>query len=110
MYQTDVQYVSGYLTNTSNGINHFLSVGANGTSAVDGLVALLNVKILTAPTTSGGTTKTPSSCVLFPDARMGRLLIPHSHCSQAQLYAQPSLFPVLVALASILLSAGLFFV
>ncbi|KAI0249026.1 hypothetical protein BJV78DRAFT_1114121, partial [Lactifluus subvellereus] len=49
VYQTDVRYVSGFLANTSDGINHFLSVGANGTTAVDGLVALLNVKILTAP-------------------------------------------------------------
>ncbi|KAI0269996.1 hypothetical protein BC834DRAFT_864426 [Gloeopeniophorella convolvens] len=49
VYQTDVQYVSGFLSNTSDGINHFASVGANGTSATDGLVALLNVKILTSP-------------------------------------------------------------
>ena len=40
MYQTDVQYVSGYLMDTSNGINHFLTIGANGTSVVDGLIAL----------------------------------------------------------------------
>jgi hypothetical protein len=52
VYQTDVQYVSGYLSNTSNGINHYLSVGANGTDAVDGLVAMFNVKILTSPSGS----------------------------------------------------------
>ncbi|KAF8260263.1 hypothetical protein EI94DRAFT_918191 [Lactarius quietus] len=55
VYQNSVQYVSGYLTNGSNGINHYLSVGANGTNAVDGLVALLTVKILSSPV---GATKT----------------------------------------------------
>ncbi|KAH9954977.1 hypothetical protein BC827DRAFT_1142256 [Russula dissimulans] len=52
VYQTDVQYVSGYLSNTSNGINHYLSVGANGTNAADGLIAMFNVKILTSPSGS----------------------------------------------------------
>ena len=61
VYQTDVQYVSGYLSNTSIGINHNLSVGATGTNAADGLVALMNVKILTNPS---GASK--SSCVPFP--------------------------------------------
>lgn len=59
VYQNSVQYVTGYLTNTSSGINHYLSVGANGTNAVDGLVALLTVKILSSPV---GATKT-SPCV-----------------------------------------------
>ncbi|KAA1469736.1 hypothetical protein DENSPDRAFT_639665 [Dentipellis sp. KUC8613] len=49
VYQTDVSYASGFLVNGSQGINHFLSVGANGTNAIDGLVALLNVKVLTKP-------------------------------------------------------------
>ena len=62
MYQTNVQYVPGYLSNSSNGINHYLSVGSNGTNAVDGLVALMNVKILTNPVS--GSSK-PSSCVIF---------------------------------------------
>jgi hypothetical protein len=35
-----VQYASRYLMDTSNGINRFLTVGANGTSVVDGLIAL----------------------------------------------------------------------
>jgi hypothetical protein len=55
VYQNSVQYVTGYLTNSSSGINHYLSVGANGTNAVDGLVALLTVKILSSPV---GATKT----------------------------------------------------
>ncbi|KAF8466555.1 hypothetical protein DFH94DRAFT_780526 [Russula ochroleuca] len=84
VYQTSVQYVSGYLSNTSNGINHYLSVGANGTNAVDGLVAMMNVKILTSP--ASGSTKS----------------------SSARLHAQSSLFPTFVVLIS-MLSAALFF-
>jgi hypothetical protein len=72
VYQTDVKYVSGYLSNTSDGINHYLSVGANGTNAVDGLVAMMNVKILT--TTASGTTKS-SSCVFFHLIRVSVLMI-----------------------------------
>ncbi|KAI0064156.1 hypothetical protein BV25DRAFT_348229 [Artomyces pyxidatus] len=49
VYQTSVQYVSGLLPNGSDGINHFGSVGANGTNAVDGLSALMTVKILQQP-------------------------------------------------------------
>ena len=45
-YQTDVQYVSGLLGNTSEGINHFQSFTTN---AVDGLVAVLTVHITQAP-------------------------------------------------------------
>jgi len=52
VYQTSVQYVSGYLSNSSDGINHYLSVGANGINAVDGLVALMTVNILTSPSGS----------------------------------------------------------
>ncbi|KAI0295666.1 hypothetical protein B0F90DRAFT_1883527 [Multifurca ochricompacta] len=62
VYQSDVQYLSGYLVNGSDGINHYLSVGVNGTNAVDGLVALLNVKLLTTPS---GSPKPSSSCVAF---------------------------------------------
>jgi hypothetical protein len=38
------------MANGSQGINHYLSVGVNGTNAVDGLVALLTVKITSRPT------------------------------------------------------------
>ncbi|KAI0040047.1 hypothetical protein FA95DRAFT_1566747 [Auriscalpium vulgare] len=57
VYETNVQYVSGLLPNGSDGINHFGSVGANGTSAVDGLTALMSVKILQGPV---GATKSSS--------------------------------------------------
>ncbi|KAI0031914.1 hypothetical protein K488DRAFT_22697, partial [Vararia minispora EC-137] len=49
IYQTNAQYVSGLLQNSSNGINHASDVAANGVSAVDGLVAVLNVRILQRP-------------------------------------------------------------
>jgi len=84
VYQTSVQYVSGHLSNTSNGINHFVTVGANGTSAVDGLIAMLNVKILSAPS---GATKSKSD---------------------APLSVPLSLFPVLAAVFPMLLSTVLF--
>ena len=48
-YQTDVSYVSGLLQNTSNGINHYLTVGVNGSNAIDGLVAVMQVKIVQRP-------------------------------------------------------------
>ncbi|KAF7979194.1 hypothetical protein HWV62_43120 [Athelia sp. TMB] len=48
-YQTNVQYISGLLPNTSMGINHNITVGANGVPACDGLVALLDVKITAKP-------------------------------------------------------------
>lgn len=57
-YQTNVQYVSGLLQNTSNGINHFLSVGVNGTNAIDGLVAIMTVKITTKPASGAATPNT----------------------------------------------------
>jgi len=80
VYQTDVQYVSGYLSNTSVGINHNLSVGTTGTNAADGLVALMNVKILTNPSGASKSSAPPSPQV-------------------------PQLFPTFVALISMFLAA-----
>jgi hypothetical protein len=62
VYQTDVQYLAGYLQNTSYGINHNFSVSSSVTNASDGLVAMMNVKILTSPP---GSTSKKSSCVFF---------------------------------------------
>ena len=45
-YQTSVQYVSGLLSNTSDGINHYQGFSEN---AVDGLVAVMTVSISEAP-------------------------------------------------------------
>ncbi|KAI0927338.1 hypothetical protein AcV5_007895 [Taiwanofungus camphoratus] len=55
-YHTTVVYDSGYLPNTSYGINHNLTVGNSVTEAVDGLVAVLTVKVVAKPA---------SSCVLL---------------------------------------------
>ncbi|KAF8527345.1 hypothetical protein JB92DRAFT_2867069 [Gautieria morchelliformis] len=50
-YQTSVKYTGGLLPNSSNGINHFLSVGGgpNNITAIDGLVAVLTVNITAQP-------------------------------------------------------------
>jgi len=49
VYSTSVQYVSGLLPNTSNGINHGSTVGVNGMNAIDGLVAVWQVTIVQQP-------------------------------------------------------------
>ncbi|ORY32552.1 hypothetical protein BCR39DRAFT_522800 [Naematelia encephala] len=51
-YRTDVQYVSGLLLNSSDGINHYLTVETSTEPAIDGLVAVLTVDILSRPTSS----------------------------------------------------------
>lgn len=49
-YHTDVKYVSGLMPNSSVGINHNLTVMIEGvTNAVDGLVAVFEVKIQERP-------------------------------------------------------------
>ncbi|KAI5833321.1 hypothetical protein K523DRAFT_120801 [Schizophyllum commune Tattone D] len=48
-YSTDIRYVSGLLSNTSDGINHYSTVEENGRPAIDGLVAVLTVHILERP-------------------------------------------------------------
>lgn len=51
-YATTTTYVSGLLQNSSNGINHYQSVAVDGANAIDGLVAILTVKIVTKPASS----------------------------------------------------------
>jgi hypothetical protein len=51
-YATTATYVSGLLQNSSNGINHYQSVAIDGSNAIDGLVAILTVKIAAKPTTT----------------------------------------------------------
>ncbi|KAJ3752257.1 hypothetical protein EV360DRAFT_97492 [Lentinula raphanica] len=63
-FSTAVQYVSGLLPNTSVGINHNLTVATNGVNAVDGLVAVLTVKI-TATNSSAGSSSDSTSAVSF---------------------------------------------
>ncbi|KAJ7176789.1 hypothetical protein C8R46DRAFT_1160634 [Mycena filopes] len=49
VYSTSISYVSGLLANTSIGVNHNNTVGIGGKNALDGLVAVLDVKITTTP-------------------------------------------------------------
>ncbi|KAJ4477190.1 hypothetical protein J3R30DRAFT_3483144 [Lentinula aciculospora] len=70
-FSTTIQYTSGLLPNTSVGINHNLTVATDGQNAVDGLVAVLTVKI-TATNTSAGATPSSSS-------NNAALVLPISH-------------------------------
>jgi hypothetical protein len=49
VYQTSVVYASGLLANSSDGINHAGEIHVDGLPAVDGLVALMTVRILQRP-------------------------------------------------------------
>ncbi|EPQ51653.1 hypothetical protein GLOTRDRAFT_65863 [Gloeophyllum trabeum ATCC 11539] len=44
-YQTTATYTTGLLNATSDGINHYATVAVNGQPAIDGLVAVLEVKV-----------------------------------------------------------------
>ena len=48
-YQTDALYLSGILQNDTDGLNHASTVGGDGVLAVDGLVAVLTIKITATP-------------------------------------------------------------
>jgi hypothetical protein len=48
IYNVDVKYVA-LAPNTSDGVNHQITVAVNGRGAQDGLVAVLTVKVNTAP-------------------------------------------------------------
>ncbi|KAF8651945.1 hypothetical protein AX16_004588 [Volvariella volvacea WC 439] len=52
-YFNDIKYVSGLLPNTSDGINHNITVRVDGMNVVDGLVAVLTVSITERPEKSG---------------------------------------------------------
>ncbi|KAJ7490588.1 hypothetical protein FB451DRAFT_622396 [Mycena latifolia] len=60
-YATAISYVSGLLANSSAGVNHADSVGVNGQSPIDGLVAVLEIKITASPagTSSASWRNTP---------------------------------------------------
>ncbi|KAF9013102.1 hypothetical protein BDQ17DRAFT_1386752 [Cyathus striatus] len=55
-YQTDITYVSGLLQNTNDGINHNASVGIDGFNSSDGLVAVLDIKVMDKPANFGYST------------------------------------------------------
>ncbi|CAE6438582.1 unnamed protein product [Rhizoctonia solani] len=52
-YETTATFVAGLLSNSSDGINHPITVEENGRPAQDGLVAVLEVKIVSRPEGSG---------------------------------------------------------
>jgi hypothetical protein len=58
---TQVNYVSNLLQNSSEGINHYLTVEDNGRPAIDGLVAVFTVKITGYPEGFVPSTPFPSS-------------------------------------------------
>ncbi|KAI8994176.1 hypothetical protein BD414DRAFT_481637 [Trametes punicea] len=62
-YKTDALYLSGILSNSSQGVNHASSVGNNETLPVDGYVAVLTVSIVSKPqqATSDALSLLPSS-------------------------------------------------
>lgn len=65
-YETNIRYISGLLPNTSIGINHNITVIANGRNAVDGLVAVLDVRISQSPPTSSATSWHATSSSSLP--------------------------------------------
>ena len=48
-YRTDAIYLSGILSNSTDGLNHASKVGGNGVQALDGLVAVLTVRVVSRP-------------------------------------------------------------
>jgi hypothetical protein len=48
-YQTTVVYKAGYADNSSIGVNHNGSVAIDGRPAVDGLIAVMTVRISKQP-------------------------------------------------------------
>ncbi|KAG8781981.1 hypothetical protein FRC12_021312, partial [Ceratobasidium sp. 428] len=64
VYETTATYVSGLLSNSSEGVNHPITVEQNGRPAQDGLVAVLEVKIVSRPEGSGARLNTPIPTIL----------------------------------------------
>lgn len=64
-YTTTATYVSGLLQNSSSGINHYESVAVNGLNAIDGLVAVLTVRVVQQPGSSSSSRWVPIS-ILCP--------------------------------------------
>ncbi|KAI0670913.1 hypothetical protein C8Q78DRAFT_821889 [Trametes maxima] len=59
-YKTDALYLSGILSNSSQGVNHDLTVGNNSTLPVDGYVAVLTISIVSRPQAANGALPLPS--------------------------------------------------
>jgi hypothetical protein len=59
IYDVDVKYAA-LAPNTSEGVNHYGTVAVNGRGAMDGLVAVLTVKIHTVPANATRYARRPS--------------------------------------------------
>ncbi|KAG8767212.1 hypothetical protein FRC12_006389 [Ceratobasidium sp. 428] len=75
VYETTATYVSGLLSNSSEGVNHPITVEQNGRPAQDGLVAVLEVKIVSRPEGSGARLNTPIPTI-FVAISAGLLSLP----------------------------------
>ncbi|KXN82427.1 hypothetical protein AN958_02577 [Leucoagaricus sp. SymC.cos] len=64
-YETDIRYVPGLLGNTNDGINHNVTVGIGGVNSVDGLVAVLDVRITQSPPSSSAVWHSSSSSLPY---------------------------------------------
>ncbi|CEL62673.1 hypothetical protein RSOLAG1IB_05029 [Rhizoctonia solani AG-1 IB] len=64
-YETTATYVSGLISNSSEGINHPITVEDKGRPAQDGLVAILEVKIVSRPDGSGALLNRPLPAVVI---------------------------------------------
>ncbi|KAG8907452.1 hypothetical protein FRB99_004247 [Tulasnella sp. 403] len=76
-YQTTATYTTGLLGNTSTGVNHYITVEEGGRPAMDGMVAVLVVKIISRPDgeSAAFATAAPSFSALFLTVLSSFLLI-----------------------------------
>ncbi|KAI9058229.1 hypothetical protein FKP32DRAFT_1581667 [Trametes sanguinea] len=58
-YKTDVIYLSGILSNSSQGVNHNVTVGNTNTLPVDGYVAVMTISIVSEPQRTTGALSIP---------------------------------------------------
>ncbi|KAG9096262.1 hypothetical protein FRC06_008861 [Ceratobasidium sp. 370] len=75
VYETTATYVSGLLSNSSEGVNHPITVEQNGRPAQDGLVAVLEVRIVSRPDGSGARLNMPVPTI-FVTIAAGLLSLP----------------------------------
>ncbi|KAI0345909.1 hypothetical protein BDW22DRAFT_1426536 [Trametopsis cervina] len=74
-YHTDVVYLSGLLQNSSDGINHYITVSDDGRPAIDGLVAVMQVSITARPPSSSSALSSVSPASTWTLLSLAALLI-----------------------------------
>ena len=82
-YETTATYVAGLLSNSSDGVNHPITVEYAGRPAQDGLVAVLEVKIVSRPEGSGALLTTPLP-TLFTALLAGLLSLSLAYLNKAK--------------------------